>query len=299
MNRSTFLGFTFLVLAGLAPAQAAELRDAKGRFSVSIPAGWSSEVPTQTGGLTVVLAKPDAEGLVGAACVGLYLDMPSTRTATQAELNAAVEGQLTESFWKGAMQDGNDPTFKVLSTGKRDSDGRRIHNAVFSGTVVDGEKKTAGQGKVEIHFIPGSMHSVMCVTEAAAFASHSPAFETIFTSYAPSVEAIVAQAPSGTASALTLFARTAQSGAAQVVSRDTADVRSAGLNTAAASLTVDGSEAWQVCSGVGYTGACVTVAGPAGAPFEVLSVRRNNGPSAVAVTALRRSLTLSGFAATR
>lgn len=297
MNRLTRLGFAMLALAGLlASAHASEMRDAKGRFSLSVPAGWSSQVPENNNDLTVVLARPDTEGLVGAACVGLYFDMPSTRSVSQADINTVVEGQLNETFWRNALKASGDQPVDVVSTGKRDIDGRRVHNVVFTGEVVDAGKKSTGKGKMELHFIPGSMHSLMCITDANAFASHSAAFETIFTSYMPSAAPIIAAAPSGTASALTLFARATQTGTAQVVSSDTPDLRGAGFNSAAASVTVDGVGSWRVCSGVHYTGQCATVSGPAAMPFEVLSARRGdalNRPADAAASAFRRALSLT------
>jgi hypothetical protein len=285
MNRAYLAGLAVLAFAGLVPAEAAELRDAQGRFTLTVPDGWTSDIPANAADFTVVLSKGDAEGAPGAACIGLYLDMPTTRSATQADLNTVVEGQLTADFWKSAIQASGDTSFKVISTGKRDRDGRRIHNVVFTGTVVENGKTESGKGKMEVHFIPGSMHSVMCVTDEAAFVRHTNAFETIFTSYQPSVAPLIAQARSGTASALTLFARTAQAGQAQVVSPDTPDTRRAGFNPAAGSLTVDGSGAWQVCSGAGYTGQCETVSGPIAAPFAVLSARRTGDDTPVGAAA--------------
>ena len=289
MNRAYLAGLAVLAFAGLVPAEAAELRDAQGRFTLTVPDGWTSNIPANAADFTVVLSKGDAEGAPGAACIGLYLDMPTTKSATQADLNTVVEGQLTTDFWKSAMQASGDTSFKVVSTGKRDRDGRRIHNVVFTGTVVENGKKDSGKGKMEVHFIPGSMHSVMCVTDEASFARHANAFETIFTSYVPSVAPLIAQARPGTASALTLFARRAQAGQAQVVSADTPDTRRAGFNPAAQSLTVDGEGGWQVCSGASYTGQCETVSGPATAPFAVLSARRSGKetPAIAASTALR------------
>lgn len=302
MNRLILLGLAILALAGLAPTHASEVRDSKGRFSLSVPAGWSSQVPENNNEVTVVLAKVDTEAGTGAACLGIYFDMPATRSASQADLNTVVEGQLTETFWRDALKASGDRPVDLVSRGKRDIDGRRIHNVVFTGEVVDGGKKSTGKGKMELHFIPGAMHSLMCITEASAFDGHSAAFELIFTSYVPSTAPIIAMAPSGTASALTLFARTSQTGTAQVVSRDMPDVRGAGFNSKAASVTVDGIGSWLLCSGVRYTGQCAMVSGPAATPFEVLSARRGEtqaGPADMAASAFRRALALNGPGAIR
>jgi|GEM_PF-3471452 len=302
MNPLTLLTLAILGVASLATAHAAELRDAKGRFSLSVPDGWSSQVPDNNNQVTVVLGKVDTEAGTGAACLGIYFDMPATQSASQAELNTVVEGQLTETFWRNALKASGDQTVDLVSRGKRDIDGRRIHNVVFTGEVVEGGKKSTGKGKMELHFIPGAMHSLMCMTEASAFDEHSAAFEMIFVSYVPSTAPIIAMAPSGTASALTLFARTSQTGTAQVVSQDVPDLRSAGFNSKAASITVDGTGSWLLCSGVRYTGQCATVTGPAATPFEVLSARRGetqSGPADMAASAFRRALLLTGPEAIR
>ena len=291
MKRVLAATIALVAMSSLLPAHAASFRDTMGRFTVAVPDGWSSEAPANAADFTVVLSKEDTETLPGAACIGLYLDMPSTRSTSQAELNSVVEGQLTDAFWKSALQAGGDDGLKVISTGKRDRDARRIHNVVFTGTSVEDGKSQTGKGKMEVHFIPGSMHSLMCVTEEASFSRHGPAFETIFASYDPQIAPLVALAPGGTASVLTLFARASQSGQAQVVSADNPDLGRAGFNVGAASLTVDGAGSWQVCTATGYAGRCEAINGPAAAPFQVLSARRSESsaaPRALASDALRR-----------
>ena len=125
MNRLILLGLAILALAGLAPTHASEVRDSKGRFSLSVPAGWSSQVPENNNEVTVVLAKVDTEAGTGAACLGIYFDMPTTRSASQADLNTVVEGQLTETFWRDALKASGDRPVDLVSRGKRDIDGRR------------------------------------------------------------------------------------------------------------------------------------------------------------------------------
>lgn len=277
-------------------SQAADFRDAKGRFSFTVPDGWESEAPSNSDTITFVMGTGKGAKDDGAACLGMYLDMPATRSASQAELNTAVEGQLTKEFWSSALKSSGDQTFKVSSTGNRDKDGRRIHNVVFGGTSTENGKTVNGTGKMEVHFIPGSMHSVMCVTDTATYPTYSPAFEKIFASYEPSASAVIASLTTTPSSALTLFARASYQGQAQVLSADTPDLVAAGWVARAGSLAVDGADAWQVCDARGYAGNCQTItSGKDETGLVVMSARRKTesfSTEAATASALRRGLTV-------
>lgn len=275
-------------------SQAADFRDAKGRFSFTVPDGWESEAPSNSDTITFVMGTGKGAKDDGAACLGMYLDMPATRSASQAELNTAVEGQLTKEFWSSALKSSGDQTFKVSSTGNRDKNGRRIHNVVFGGTSTENGKTVDGTGKMEVHFIPGSMHSVMCVTDTATYPTYSPAFEKIFASYEPSASAVIASLTTTPSSALTLFARASYQGQAQVLSADTPDLVAAGWVARAGSLVVDGADAWQVCDARDYAGNCQTISSAKDETgLVVMSARRKTesfSTEAATASALRRAL---------
>lgn len=275
-------------------ASAGEFRDARGRFVVSIPDGWKSETPSNTDTITVILGVEKGGDEAGAACLAMYIDVPSTRSASQAELNSAMEGQLNKEFWTSALQTSGDKNFTVKSTGNRDKDGRRIHNVVFAGTSTSEGKEMSGTGKMEIHFVPGSMHSMMCVTETSAYSSYSPAFEQVFSSYEPGRSAVIASAAGTPSSALTIFSRASYQGQAQVLSDDTPDLAAAGLVARAGSLAVDGSEAWLVCEGRNYSGNCQMVkSGRDDGGAVVMSARCSDAgftPQTAAATAMRRAV---------
>ena len=281
-------------LALAAGSHAADFRDAKGRFALTVPDGWESETPSNTDTITFVMGTDKSAKDEGAACLGMYLDMPATRSASQAELNTAVEGQLTKEFWTSALKSSGDQTFNVSSTGNRDKDGRRIHNVVFAGKSSENGKTVDGTGKMEVHFVPGSMHSIMCVTDTARYSAYSPAFEKIFSSYEPSASAVVASLTTSPSSALTLFSRSSFQGQAQVLSADTPDLLAAGWAARAGSIAVDGAESWQVCDGRGFAGKCQTITSAKDeAGMIVMSARRNtDGFRAEAATAstLRKGL---------
>lgn len=282
------------ILAFPGESQAADFRDAKGRFALSLPDGWEAESPTNTDTITFVAATGKSSNNDGAACLGLFVDMPATRSASQAELNTAIDGQLNKEFWTSALKSSGDQNFNVSSTGNRDKDGRRIHNVVFSGTSMENGKQVDGTGKMEVHFVPGSMHSVMCVTDTSDYSKFSPAFEQIFASYEPGSSAVVASLTAAPSSALTLFARASFQGQAQVLSADTPDLLAAGWVARAGSVAVDGAEAWQVCDGRGYSGKCQTITSAKNeAGMIVMSARRNADSfraEAATASALRKGL---------
>jgi hypothetical protein len=283
-------------LAFSSTSHAADYRDAKGRFVLNVPDGWEAATPTNTDTITFVLGTSKSAGDDGAACLGMFLDMPATRSASQDELNTVVEGQLNKEFWVSALKSSGDQTFKVSSTGNRDKDGRRIHNVIFSGTSQENGKTVDGTGKMEVHFIPGSMHSVMCVTDTTSYSRFSPAFEQIFSSYEPGSAAVIASLTAAPSSALTLFARSSFQGQAQVLSSDTPDLLAAGWIARAGSVAVDGAQAWQVCDGRGYSGNCQTITSAKDeSGMVVMSARRKSDgfrAEAATASALRRGLTL-------
>lgn len=277
-----------------AGALAGEFRDSKGRFALTVPDGWETEVPANTDTITIVLGTGKSDTNAGAACLGMFIEIPSTRSASQAELNTAVEGQLTKEFWTSALKSSGDQNFDVKSTGNRDKDGRRIHNVVFAGSSLKDGKTHQGTGKMEVHFVPGSMHSMMCVTDTASFPTFSSAFEKVFSSYEPGRAAVIASVTTASPSALTLFARTSYQGQAQVLSSDTPDMTGAGWIARAGSLSVDGVEPWQVCEGRNYSGTCHTVmSGMEDGGLVVMSARRSTATfraEVAAATLLRRGV---------
>lgn len=290
LSLATLLVSTCALMTG---ASAGEFRDARGRFVVSVPDGWKSETPSNIDTITVVLGIEKGGNEAGAACLAMYIDVPSTRSASQAELNSAMEGQLNKEFWTSALQTSGDKSFTINSTGNRDKDGRRIHNVVFSGTSTSEGKQVSGTGKMEIHFVPGSMHSMMCVTETSAYAGYSQSFEQVFSSYEPGTSVVIAGVAGTPSSALTIFSRASYQGQAQVLSADTPDLAAAGLVARAGSIAVDGSEAWQVCDGRNYSGNCQLVKSARDdGGTVVMSARRSATvftPETAAATAMRRA----------
>jgi hypothetical protein len=88
-----------------------------------------------------------------------------------------------------------------------------------------------------------------------------------------------------------MFAKANFAGAARVLSQDTANLAAAGWPTLGASLTVDGAEPWQVCSGIDYTGSCQVITAAETKQTLVHSARRipGNNVAGIVASAVRRT----------
>lgn len=279
-------------------AQASSYKDPAGRFTVTVPDGWDSAQPKDAATLSIVLIKKktDAAPYAG-ACVGIYSELADTKSKTQAELNSVVEGTLTPAFWRDALKGAAGDDVKINSTSNREKDGRKINGVVFTGSSTQNGTSYLMTGKMELHFIPGSMHSLTCMTEAQYWELASAQFDDIFKSYEPMTPALIASISSRGGSVLTMFAGHRYDGVAHVLSQDTPNLPAAGWVSTAGSLLVDGGGVWQVCDGVNYAGTCRSVSvgqsADSGKLFSVNSARRLSGPQAAAsaaATAFRSSL---------
>lgn len=298
LRLTTLLAASVAAVAIAIPASASQYSDPSGRFEMTVPDGWQIERPASAEVLTFVMGKEKAaDGSAGAVCVGIFMDIASTKSNSQAEINTAVEGQFTKEFWTNALKSTGDKSFAVNSTGNRDKSGRRIHHVVFSAEGNEAGKSVMAKGKMEVQFVPGSMHSVMCMTEEVTYAAYTPNFDTVFNSYEPGKNAVVASINGRPSSMLTMFSGTEFEGTARVLAQDTPDLGAAGWVVSAGSLAVDGSGVWQVCDGVNYSGTCSTVSavqsGQNGKTLTVNSARRLNGKlslQSAATTAMRRGV---------
>lgn len=281
------------------PAQAETFKDPSGRFDVTVPTGWQADKPADARVMTFGMAHPSSEASpYDAICFGMLTEIAESRGMKQQDLNDALEGQLTKDFWQKAINSGGEKvSMSVDSAGSRSQSGRSIHYVVFTGSGEREGKQESAKGKMELHFVPGAMHFVMCMALAGSYDAASADFTTIFTSYEPHADVLVSRNETQAPSVLTMFANANFKGVARVLSQDTANLALAGWPTTSASLAVDGTAPWQVCSGIGYTGACQVVvaahAGTNGKPILVGSARRLSGKSelsGVAATTIRRAL---------
>ena len=277
-------------------AMAEEYRDPAGRFKLTVPEGWSYTKPDNAEAVTIILVKAEAgKPTAGGVCIGLYLDISETRSKSQADVNNFVDGRITSEFWKVALNSSGDKTFEIKSTSDREKNGRKIYNAVYTSTTAENGKDEPMKGKMELQFVPGSMHSILCLTEVAAWDLASIDFDRIFDSYEPTGGALVASNQVRSQSMLTLFSDSNYGGASHVLSQDTANLAAAGWPIKAQSLAVDGAGVWQVCDGINYTGSCRTIAASLSAPeghgFVVKSARETSDIDSLrsaAATGVRR-----------
>ena len=203
------------------PALSAPYKDPSGRFDMTIPDGWTNVETKDVKEIGFVIGRENSAELPnGAACIGLFLETPDTRGRTQEELNNLFGEELTPDFWNKATKSTGKDEMTVLSTGTREQTGRKISYFVFTGTADDQGTKVQGKGKTEIHFVPGSVHFVMCVTNVANYDAMIAEFDAIFTSYVPrGGSSVVAGLERPAPSMLTMFAGPNFNGAARVLSK--------------------------------------------------------------------------------
>ncbi len=286
-------------LALLVPARADTYKDPDGRFDVTRPDGWSSQTLEDRKAMTFAFLHEKSEASpYDGVCMGLYMDVPGSRSFSQEDINDAVDAQLTKEFWQKTMKS-TDPNFTMTLdvSGSREQSGRKIHYIVFTGSGTKDGKTESAKGMTELHFVPGSMHFVMCMTLTQYFEPALAGFDTIFKSYVPHPDILVSGNERQAPSVLTMYANANFKGVARVLSQNTANLATAGWPTQSASLTVDGAEPWQVCSGANYSGQCQAIvaaeAGAQGRPILIGSARRlsgNLGFANTAAAALRRAL---------
>jgi hypothetical protein len=270
-----------LSLAVLAPANAETYKDPNGRFQMTIPAGWTSADIKDRRALTFVLGhdKTEAAPYIG-VCLGLFLETPDTRGRSQDEINREVDGQITPDVWREAMKSAgsgsNSVQMQIETTGSRMQSGRSIHHVTYTASKPGDAEGFVMKGKMEMHFVPGAMHTTTCSTAQESFPLASADIETILTSYDAKGDTLVSgneRAPS----VLTMYAKANYTGAAQVLSHDTANLAAAGWPTLSASLTVEGAEPWQICAGAEFRGTCRTMVGAQNGGFTIGSARRLSG----------------------
>lgn len=295
-----------LSFALLVPANAETYNDPKDRFSVTRPDGWIEDRFIIRGSGTFAFSheKSDAAPFDG-SCMGYYEETPETRSHSQQEINDKFEGRLTLDFWREVMKStasDTDITMTVDEVWSRNASGRAIHGAMFTGTGTEAGKTVSAKLKMEIHFVPGSVHIAQCMALEEHFAAAGKDFETVLTSYTPIPGAMVSGVERPAPSVLTMYAAPHLKGAARVLSQSTANLAAAGWPTTSASLAVDGSEPWQICSGPNYSGRCKVIRtaepGATGRPIVVGSARRLSGKPEIATvtaTALRRMMGYGAF----
>jgi len=281
MLRSLFALTALVVFGSLtAAAEGAEYRDVDGRFTLTVPTGWSAQRP-KAEQIAVVLTSPVQEEK-GGICLVMVRDVPQTSKMSQAELDEAFAPILTEEFWKKAFEAAGGTNVNVDKAGQQVQRGRKVYYVVATVTASDAEGHTVkATGKQVLHVVPGSMQFVNCTTMQEMYATLEPQFESIFASFEPRVNEYLVMGPGTQApSVLTLFEGPRFNGPARVVAQDTPNVPA--LAGMAASVAIAGFGRWEVCDGVNYAGNCRIVTSAEGSrAMRIGSVRRHAEPNDV------------------
>jgi PsbP len=282
MFRSILALTAFVVFGSLtAAADGTQYRDTEGRFTLTVPTGWSAQRP-KSEQIAVVLMSPIQEESKGGICLVMVRDIPQTRKMSQAELDEAFTPILTEEFWKKAFEAAGGSNVNVDEAGQKDQRGRKVYYVVATVGATDPEGKAVkATGKQMLHIVPGSMQFVNCTTVQDMYSAMSPQFEAIFASFEPKVNEYLVQAPeAATPSVLTLFEGPRFNGPARVVAQDTPNVPA--LAGIAASVAIAGFGRWEICDGVNYAGNCQVVTSAEGSSaMRIGSVRRHAEPNDV------------------
>lgn len=288
---------SIVALAATNGAIAAPYQDPFGRFSVDIPDGWAAS-KTEANADVLLIANLPREGAdYIAICLAIYFDAPESRNSTQQELNDVVEKNLSEEFWNKTLTSSGERKVAIVSAGTRDQKGRRIAYVVYTSESAKDGKTFNSKGRMEIQFVPGSMHTLMCLADVKDYDAANAGFEKLFASYEPGKGAVVARGAQEPPSVLTMFETASYGGVARVIEQSTPDMAAAGWPTSGASLVVDGAEPWLVCERANFAGACRTIdvaaAASPGGELAVGSAKRLAGKFDLrtqAATELRRAI---------
>ena len=260
-----------------AAAQAESYSDPEGRFSVDVPKDWQAAKPNSAP-IALIMAGAHGKDMIG-VCAVMVLPSPETKSKTQAEIDAALAAEINDDFWKNSLKAIGAPGVTIESSGAREAaGGRRVYFVVINTEETNKEGKVERmKGKQEVHAVPGSVHTIVCVTDTDKYEAASADFEAVFASYEPR-RGLVAQAPAAPHSVLTFFAGTDFTGAARVLAQDTPNVPALAMSGPTASLSIAGFGEWEACEGLNFTGACRRLSAAetahAGEALRIGSVRR-------------------------
>jgi hypothetical protein len=163
-------------------------RDPKYGFRIAFPDGWEVSVEKAEGGSVAgLLASPKA------VCVAVVEEAPDTKTATQAELDAAMREPLGPEFWLD-REAGGGPGSKMISHGVRvHASGRTVQDAVID-HPASSARASGTTAMTTILATPGMAHIVLCMTGTKEFSALRPVLSEVIESYRPKSENLTAVA---------------------------------------------------------------------------------------------------------
>ena len=258
-------------------------RDSLGRFTVRVPAGWTTQKPdSKLSALALFMVSAKKGGDNGGVCLVLVNDMPQTRELTQSELDEAFSKVLTKDFWQKSFEAGGVKDILIDDSGVVTHKGRRAYFLVATATSTGSDGKVfSATSKQMIHPVPGDLFFVQCTASKTGFAAMKPEFDQVFASFDPRVNETLVMGPHSAPSVLTLFNGPGLDGIAHAVAQNTANIPALTGSAISAGVSIAGYGQWEVCEGVNYGGACRVVAAAEtaepGAFLKIGSVRRYDG----------------------
>jgi hypothetical protein len=273
---------SLLVLGSLGAAadDAKPYRDPDGRFVVSVPASWTLARPADSeSDIALMMTSSADENVKGGSCFIAVRDMAQTRETSQKEIDEAFGELMSDDFWKSVFEASGIKDAKIETSGNRVQKGRKVFFVVATVTSEEaGGPAEQSTGRQEVHPVPGSLQFVQCVAPKNIYAKIAPAFDTIFASFEPKANQLIAGAAPKTApSVLTLF--TGNASETKVIAQNLANVPALAGSDIATGIAIAGEGRWEICEGVNYAGSCKIVAGVSEmhAPLRIGSVRRYMG----------------------
>jgi hypothetical protein len=280
-----FRGINVIVAGAVAlsatSAAAEDYSDAANNFRLTVPDGWTSEKPADPY-IKLMMLSPRAQETHGQCSVITTL-MPETKGLSQADIDAAADKEIDESFWLKGLK-----VAKEVIDASIESHGARMvngHKAFFVLAKVTGNVAHAGPATAKmqqmLEAIPGQLFVVTCAAWEASYAKEEADFDIVLNSFAPIGDAPVAMFESIGVTSLTMYSLPRFGGVSRVVTQDAANLAVFGWHGTTASLSTAGSGAWEVCDGINFGGRCETVTaalptGPAGKGFAIVSARHVN-----------------------
>lgn len=171
-------------------------RDASGRFSVTVPDGWTAQSIGDTQ-IALLIGAPDADDF-GGLCIVSVKEIPDLRSLTQAQIDEVFGKEMTRAFWETAFQATNAKDVTLEDNGTRAQNGHQAYFAVASATVTLPTGVTLrAKTKLQMQVIPGSFHAINCRAKAETFASYAANFETVLASHIPLGSGYIASLPQG------------------------------------------------------------------------------------------------------
>lgn len=195
MLRILSLAFAVIAFGSLAASAAdSAYRDPSGRFSVTVPDGWTGKAVGDAQ-VALVIAAPGSDDF-GGLCIVSVKEIAEMRSLSQAQIDEVFTKELNRTFWETVFQAANAKDVAIEDSGMREQNGHRAYYALASATVTLPTGAVVRMtSKIQMQVIPGSFHAINCRSNTDVYASFSPQFETVLASHIPLGSGYIASLP--------------------------------------------------------------------------------------------------------